>query len=256
MKGWYLESMNRNIFLTVRSGSRRLIQKCYLTSKGLPNIVRLIRNLRRSKEANLLVLCTTELPEDDRLCDIARDEGISFYRGSAEDKLDRWNKACPMFDTEFFVAADGDDLFADTDLIDLTIQQWDNNKADFIKPEGLVCGAVGYGIRAYALSQVCRDKDTTDTEMMWPYFLTGKFKVEDLQDVPEIYKRPEIRATLDYEEDFAFFNEVINNFSGPDFTLKDVIQLVDRHPELLKINQFRQKDFLDNQKAKTKLVLK
>ena len=44
-----------------------------------------------------------------------------------------------------------------------------------------------------------------------------------LKDIPRIFKRPEIRATLDYEEDFIFFKTIIDHFfSKTTFLAKNV----------------------------------
>ena len=60
-----------------------------------------------------------------------------------------------------------------------------------------------------------------------------------------------------FEDDFKFFRNVIERFYGQSFfTLKDIIDYLNEHPEVVKINQYLQKDFLENQKNKTQLVLK
>ncbi|MCX5706020.1 MAG: hypothetical protein NTZ92_08210 [Candidatus Omnitrophica bacterium] len=251
--------MNKAIFITVRSGSKRLPQKCLLKINGKANIVRLITRLKMSKEADIIVLCTTTLPEDNRLCEIAENKGIFYYRGSIEDKLDRWNGACQKFDVEFFVTADGDDLLCEPELIDLAFNQYKNTVADFIEGKGLICGAFTYAIKAAALKKVCEIKNTSDTEMMWVYFTdTGLFNVQELQNIPEIFKRPEIRMTLDYDEDLVFFKTIIESLEkeNKDFTLRDVVAFLDKNPQVIMINQFLQERFLANQKAKTKLVIK
>lgn len=251
--------MNQAIFITVRSDSKRLPQKCLLEINGLSNIARLISRLKRSKEPDIIVLCTTTLPEDNRLCEIAEDNGIFYYRGSIEDKLDRWNGACQKYNVEFFVTADGDDLLCEPELIDLAFKQYRNTGADFIEGKGLICGAFTYAIKAAALKKVCEIKDTSDTEMMWVYFTdTGLFNVQELEDIPEIFKRPEIRMTLDYNEDLIFFKTIIECLENEnkDFTLRDVVAFLDKNPQVIKINQFLQERFLANQKAKTKLVIK
>ena len=96
--------------------------------------------------------------------------------------------------------------------------------------------------------------------MMWVYFnQTGMFRTEILQDVPDVFCRPEIRMTLDYKDDLIFFKKIFSHFSRSqknDFTLRDVIAFLDDHPEIIKINQYLQKEFLQNQKRLTKLVLK
>jgi spore coat polysaccharide biosynthesis protein SpsF len=252
--------MKKAIFITVRTSSSRLPQKCLLEINGRKSIEFLIQRLKRSKRADLLVLCTTTKPEDDILCEIARKADIQFFRGSEKDKLERWRGAAHKFNVDFFVTADGDDLFCEPELIDLAFNQYDRNKCDFIEGKDLAVGSFTYAIKVSALDKVCEIKNTDDTEMMWVYFTdTVFFRTEQLEKVPDIYKRPEIRMTLDYEQDLIFFKTVIEYFAlkGDDeFTLKDIIQYLDRNSHVIKINQYLQNQFLENQKTKTKLILK
>jgi len=238
--------MKKAIFITVRTNSSRLPQKALLKIKERTTIEHLIRRVKNSKLADGIVLCTTTGKEDDILCNIAEQEAISWFRGSAPDKLERWNKTASKYHVEFFVTADGDDLFCEPALIDLIFKQYDKDNSDFIEPEGLVAGAVGYGIKTKALQKVCQIKDTEDTEMMWVYFKdTGLFDCQKLREVEAIYQRPEIRATLDYPDDFTFFKTVIENLSiiKKDFTLKDVIAYLDKHPEVIKIRKEKQHSY-------------
>jgi len=88
---------------------------------------------------------------------------------------------------------------------------------------------------------------------------TGMFRCAQLEDVPDVLRKPEIRMTLDYEEDFQFFKNIIEHFAAlgqKDFTLRDMLSYLERHPEVVRINQSRQQEFLDNQKKKTKLILR
>jgi len=248
------------IFVTVRTNSTRLPGKCLLNLHGERVIEFLIRRLKRSRFADVIVICTTTNPEDDVLCEIARAEGVCCFRGSERDKLERWRGATEQFGVDFFVTADGDDPFCEPELIDLAFAQYGKSGTDFIEAEGLAIGAFTYGIGTCALERVCKIKDTDDTEMMWIYFTDGqRFQTEKLRDVPDIFKRPEIRMTLDYPDDFRFFQTVVGHFRehGPkDFTLRDVITYLDQKCEVIRINQYLQEQFLANQKLKTKLCLK
>ena len=256
--------MKKAIFITVRTGSSRLPKKALLEINGLTTIQHLIRRVLHSKLADLVVLCTTDLPEDDVLCGLAKKEGIEFFRGSVTDKLERWRGAAEKFGVEFFVTADGDDLFCEPELIDLAFLQYKEKKPDFIYGDGVAgvdvpCGAFSYAIKAEALKKVCEIKDTSDTEMMWVYFKdTGLFNCQILENVPEYYKRPEIRMTLDYQEDFDFFKNVIENLSSKKeyFNLKDILEYLDKNPEVIKMNQDLQNKFRNNQQVKTTLKLK
>lgn len=253
--------MNKAIFITVRTNSTRLPRKALIEISGVPTITRVIRRMKRSTLKDFIVLCTTTEKDDDVLATIAQQEDIRYFRGSVNDKLERWNGAATYYAVEFFVTADGDDLFCEPELIDLAFQQYEKNKADFIEGSELACGAFTYGIKASALSRVCEIKDTDDTEMMWTYFKnTNLFQCEELQGINAIYKRPDIRITLDYPDDLMFFTRVIEHFEQYDpnaiYSLSDIIHYLDQNPHIIKINQYLMTIFLDNQKKKTTLKIK
>lgn len=242
------------IFITVRTASTRLPRKCLRGVCGRMAIERVIERVKRSRKADVIVLCTTVYSADNILCDIATENSIHFFRGSSEDKLMRWKGAAEKYGVDFFVTADGDDLLCDPELIDLAFEQ-SKGGADFIDAPDAPCGGFTYGIRVSALNRVCGIKDNTDTEMMVPYFTeTGLFKVESLT-IPEVLKRPEIRMTLDYEDDLKFFRAVFEHFDGREFGLRDVIPFLDEHPEVTEINSYLHAQWAANQKAKTNMVL-
>jgi len=206
------------------------------------------------------VLCTTELPEDDVLEAIAVREGISFFRGSTKDKLARWQGAAEKFGIDYYVTADGDDLFCEPELLELGLQQLSDSDADFIESSEVICGAFTYGIRVSALNIVCEIKDCEDTEMMWTYFKdTGRFKVRNLDSAPEEYIRDDIRMTLDYEDDFNFFKNIIDHFyqvGNSEFSLRDIVRYLDENPYVILINKYLHERWKSNQLANTKLLLK
>lgn len=248
----------RGILITVRSASTRLNNKCYKTIKGRPTIEYVIEQAKKSKLGDVVVLCTTELPEDDLLCEIATRNGIEYHRGSVSDKLERWNGACHEYGIDFFVTADGDDLFCDPEMMDLAFTQYGaDGSIDFIKSDDVVCGSFTYGIKHAALKKVCEIKDTDDTEMMWVYFTeTGLFKIHDLQDIPDHILRKDIRMTLDYQEDFDFFKNVIDFFDDTSYTMREILAYLDSNPSVKDINYFLETQWKQNQVNKTQLKLK
>lgn len=245
------------IFITARVGSRRLPRKMLLKIGGRAVIEHVMDRMKRSKEADMVILCTTTLPEDTTLKFLAMKNGIRCFRGSAEDKLARWMGAADVFGIDRFVTADGDDLFCEPELIDMAFRQMDISGADFIDCDNVPCGAFTYAIRTGALREACEMKDTDNTEMMSVYFTdTGMFHVERLEGVPDELRRPELRMTLDYPEDLDFFRTVFAHFGHKSFNLWDVIEYLDEYPEVVRINAHCHQRFIDNQKAKTRLVLK
>jgi spore coat polysaccharide biosynthesis protein SpsF len=249
------------ILITVRTDSSRLPQKALLKIHGKTTIEILIERIKRSRKTNKIVLCTTSRPIDDELCKIAKKHNIEHYRGSVEDKLVRWLGACEEHKIDFFVTADGDDLLCEPYLIDKAFEQYEKDKSiDFIKSDGIICGAFTYGIKASALFKVCEIKDSSNTEMMWVYFTeTGLFNVRQLENIDQKFYRDDIRMTLDYEEDLDFFKSVIEHFRvvGKDYpNLEEIVDLLNDRPEISKINIHKQNEWKKNQDKHTKLVLR
>jgi spore coat polysaccharide biosynthesis protein SpsF len=248
------------VFITVRSDSSRLPDKAYKEILGKPIIEMIMQRAKLVKNADMVVVCTTERTIDDRIVEIAQKTGIDYFRGALEDKLDRWYGAVKKFDIDIIATFDGDDLFCAPELIDLGLEQIEKEDLDFLKgPEGLVSGAFTYCIKTTALEKVCLIKDTEDTEMIWTYFEdTGLFKVGELCITDKSYFNPDARLTLDYQEDLDFFETVFKHFNNVnnDIPLKEVLKYLSEHPEVVQINAKKQKEWRQNQINKTKLVLK
>lgn len=236
--------MRKAIFVSVRTGSSRLPNKSILKIQNRHTIEYVINSVKKSKFADEIILCTTDLKQDEILCDIARKNKISFFQGDEHNKSKRWYEACKKFDIDFFVTADGDDLFYDVGLSDLCFEQIKNN--DFINGQGLYNDV--YGIKTTTLEtilSVLNEKNVEPHDMV--DFLKDKsLKVKKLTDVPEIYKKKNIRMTLDYKDDFKFFSKIINEIKL-DFNIKDVLYYIDKNPEVKNINYYLEEKWKENQ---------
>ena len=246
--------MSEAIFVTVRTGSSRLPNKAL--TEVYPSVRAIDFLLDRVRAVGIpIVLCTTDLPEDDVLEATADTHGALCFRGNEQDKLDRWLQATRAYGVDVFVTADGDDLFCDPGLLRAGLDHLRLTGADFIECPTAPCGAFTYGISGSALQRVCEVKKSTDTEMMWTYFKdTGLFDLVTLPIADERLQRPDYRLTLDYPEDLDFFRTVITHFGGrTDTSLLELVSYLDAHPEVRAINEFRQQDFLANQARRTHL---
>jgi spore coat polysaccharide biosynthesis protein SpsF len=238
------------LFISARTGSTRLPNKATLDLCGRPAIQYLIDNLKKSVLADRVILCTTQLDEDDILCRLAKENGILFFRGSSEDKLERWRAACEEYDIQFFINADGDDLFFDYGLADLCFKQYIDTGADFIDGRGLYNDV--YGITYDSLKKVCANKPDNDTEFIRPHFVAPayEFTVEPVKNTPGKYLKKNIRMTLDYEEDLRFFEAVVSYFINNDLELEfqAILDYLEMRPDIVDINWAREQNWKDNQK--------
>tara|TARA_R110000851_G_scaffold60526_3_gene139595 strand:+ start:2121 stop:2876 length:756 start_codon:yes stop_codon:yes gene_type:complete len=240
------------IFISVRTGSTRLPQKALKEICGKTTIEYLIDRVKKSSHADKVVLCTTEKEEDDILCEIATKNNIEYFRGSSPDKLKRWLGATKQYNISFFVNADGDDIFFDSGLADLCFEQniSNSNNLDFIDGRGLYNDV--YAIKTSALEKVCEFKKDTDTEFIRPHFVLHpeRFNIQKIKNVPDKYKKKNIRMTLDYEEDLTFFKAVIEHFGqlGAEMSFEKILEFLDNNPNVVEINWALEQAWKDNQK--------
>ena len=242
------------IFISVRTGSSRLPKKALYEIQGKTTIEYLIDRLKKSKYAEKVIVCTTELKEDDILCDIAERNDIDYFRGSSPDKLMRWLGATEKYGVDFFVNVDGDDIFFDAGLADVCFEQceyehWCYYDLDFIDGQGQYNDV--YGVSSHALNMVCESKQSDETEFIKPFFyeIEEYINIQKIVNVPDKYKKRKMRLTLDYEEDFEFFKTVIEYFldNSKEMEFEDIVKYIEENPEVSNINWHREQDWKENQ---------
>lgn len=251
--------MKSAIFIAVRMKSTRLPKKAILKIKGKTVIEHLIDRLKTAKLPDLIVLCTSTNRDDKILADIAERNNIHFFRGSEQDKLGRFLGAAKRYNVDFIVSVDGDDIFCDPEFIDKTIEIFIRTEADYITCKDLPLGAASHGIKVDALKKICKIKNETDTEVYGGYFTdTGLFKVEILDVEDRELRHPEIRMTLDYPEDYEFFKTIFDELYTPGriFTLKEILALLRRKPDIMTINKHLQQKYVERIQKHPKVKLK
>ena len=236
-------------FITVRTSSSRLPQKCLLPF-GNGNVLEHI--IRRAKHYGLdIIVCTSVDKSDDVIQLIAEKEDVKCFRGNMLNKLRRWRDCCDHFNIEKFHTIDADDPFFDGELIKKSFAML-NKGYDMVCPtKSSSAGAatVGYSMTKDIIYKACElARENEDTEMMWCYVN----KVEGLRKItlPEQEANQiQVRLTLDYEEDYWLL-QVVRRIVGNLASRKNVDELFRRNPDLHKINWFRNEEWLKNQVAK------
>jgi spore coat polysaccharide biosynthesis protein SpsF len=237
-------------FITVRTNSTRLPKKCLLSfgeSTVLNHIIR-----RAASYGIEPVVCTSVSKGDDIIEDIAIKEGVKCYRGSLDNKLQRWLDCANHFNIDRFHTIDADDPFFDGNEMKDSMKMLQEEDVDMITPtESSSAGgaSVGYSLMTDIVKRACKDLDRdTDTEMMWYYI----YKVPNLKTIklPETRKNiSNMRLTLDYEEDYWLL-ESIRRILGNLASRDEVDQLFLSNPDMYKINWFKNEEWKAGQLAK------
>jgi len=227
------------ILITGRLKSTRLKLKALKEIQGRAMFSHMVDRLKLAKRPDVIILCTSDLEDDDRLALLAQDEGIEVYRGHPDDVLDRLTGAAKQFDLDTVINCMADNPFTDPEGIDMLVDCHISNGYDYTKTEGIPLGMFAYALERKALEKVCEIKDDIDTEIWGAYFTeTGCFRCGVLSVVDKEWNFPELRLTVDTAPDFEVVTQIYEALNKPDvgFSGRDIIRYCREHPELLEIN--------------------
>ena len=234
-------------FITVRTASSRLPQKCLLPF-GDYNVIEHI--IHRAKYYQLEpIICTSTESSDDILEKIAQNEGVKVFRGSMVNKLKRWYDCCNHFGIGSFHTVDADDPFFDGNLMKESMNLLEEGYDVVCPTESSSAGdaSVGYSLTKNIIKKsLSLIEDEDDTEMMW-YYLD---KVTNLKkvDLPNPNNNPvKVRLTLDYDEDYWML-QTVRRIVGNLADRKTIDQLFIDNPNLYQINWFRNEEWKAGQK--------
>lgn len=234
--------MKIGCLLSVREKATRFPKKVLQDINGYTITECLLKRLALTKNIDQIIVSTSTHPGDDVLVRLAETNGVSAFRGSEDDKLARYHQTALHYGLDAVVIVDGDDLLCFPEGIDLIAQELRRDSADCVYLENLPLGAASTGLTFKALEKVISLKDESDTEVWGGYFIgSGHFKTKSLAMQDSIFNHPEIRLTLDYEEDYNFLKAVFSYFNSIDFSSYQLMDLlVNIKPELVKINEVAQ----------------
>lgn len=245
--------------ITARLKSTRLPLKVIKPMHGKPMIVHMLDRIKQSKSLDDIIICTSNESQDDPLVEVAANEGIQCYRGDGDDVIGRLLGAAEEHDVDYIINITADCPFVDPFYIDEIVELYKQTNADLIRAWDLPHGAFSYGIKTSAIKKVIELKDSSDTEVWYQYFTdTGLFDVVDLNVNNNFHKRPGLRMTLDYPDDWDFFEAIFNELyeEGNVFALDDILQLLDDKPEIIDLNKHCSAKFYKRYSRQSAIKLK
>lgn len=233
-----------------RMNSTRLPGKVLASIGGRSMLERVCRRAGRAALIDDLIIATSTEPADDPLAAECRRLGISCFRGSEHDVLDRFYHAAEACGADTIVRVTADCPLIDPELIDDVVSAVQRAKPDFASnvlrrtyPRGL-------------------DTEAATFEALARAWRNAVESYERVHVMPHIYRNPDLfrllsvtgpdelgdcRWTVDSPEDLAFVRAVYRRLAGDDaFTWRDALGLLRREPALADMNRHvRQKQLVE-----------
>jgi len=229
--------------IQARMGSTRLPGKVLLDLAGKPMLARGVNRVRRTQALDEVVVATTVQPADDVIVRLCAERGWLCFRGSEDDVLDRYYHAAVAHQADIVVRVTSDCPLIEPEIVDRAVWEFLNlqPEVDYVSnmlprrtfPRGLDTEV----IRFDALERAWRE----DVNPAWREHVTLYIRRNpDLFHIHGVTNKVDyshMRWTVDTPEDLAFVRRIYNHFGHDCFSWREVIAVLEEHPEWLEINR-------------------
>jgi len=228
--------------IQARMGSTRLPGKVLEDLAGEPMLARVVNRTRRAKTLDTVVVATTTQPIDDAIVRLCEKQGWPFFRGSEEDVLDRYYQAATAFQADVIVRITSDCPLIEPEIIDRVVGEFLSHRPEVEYVSNTLVRTFPRGLDVEVMSFDALERAwQEDSNPSWREHVTSyiwrhleKFKICNVaNDTDYSY----MRWTVDTVEDLTFVRKIYNHFQSDNFSWKDVLNLLEMHPEWLEINR-------------------
>ena len=231
------------ITIEARMGSSRLPGKTLKPLHGRPMLARMIERLKRVKLADIIVLATTDQPQDAPVADLAEEMGIGHYQGSSEDVLDRVLKAAKKYDIGLIVETCGDCPLIDPGILDMQIQAFLDNDVDYVGCHLVKTFAQGLDAKLFTtrtleeVANITHDPPDRENVSLYIYEHPQKYRLLNIEAQGRC-RRPDLRLVVDHQEDFNLIERIYKELydQNPSFGYDEILDLFERRPDLARMN--------------------
>ncbi|URM33474.1 glycosyltransferase family protein [Cytobacillus firmus] len=226
--------------IQARMGSSRLPGKILKPLGKHDVLTYVVERCKKMKGISEVIVATSTLPLDDQVEAWCKTKDVSFYRGSEEDVLDRYVQASKPYEPDCVIRVTADCPFVDYELATEMVKTMSQESADFMSitgklPRGLAVELFSYKslqyINEHGLEHRHREHVTYyayehKDEFSWTSVAAG-----------DAIQEPELRITLDTEEDYELCKIIADHFNGDLFVpAYEVVRFLKGNPEIAKIN--------------------
>ena len=228
--------------IIVRSNSKRLKKKAFLNINRKNIIDHLIKRIKKSRQIDRIILCTTKNKDDKKLIKIAKNNNIGYFAGSDRDVLKRMLDSLKQINNiGSVIRITGDDILVDPTYLDKAISKHLIFNADYTSSKELPPGTETEVFSYETLKFIFKNAiDTNGTEYLTNYIVDNdQFFFSIKNDIPKRHKI-DARLTIDTKKDFKLVKKLLEYMKKInkeyDYTLDDIKLFFSKYPKLKKIN--------------------
>ncbi len=207
----------------------------------------LIKRLKLCKQVNEIIIATSPAKENQKIIDLVSIYNVPHFIGSEENVLERYYQTAKKFKIDIVVRITSDCPFIDPKVVDDMVVFYKNNKYDCVNNsrdapnflDGTNLEIISFKIleKIYHLAKSKFEKEHVTIflynhpEMFSIYFYY----------LPDLKHFEGLKLSVDWMEDLILcriiYDKLKMNDKLIDFTIYDIIDIIDKEPELMLINK-------------------
>ena len=228
--------------IQARYGATRLPGKVLLKVLDKTILEYVIERVKKARTIKQVIIATTIKRNDRKIVNLLDKVGISVYRGSENDVLDRFYQAAQLFKIKHIVRITADCPLIDPKIIDKIVDRYFKSKTDYCANTLEETFPDGEDVEVFSFSALSlawkNARLLSEREHVTPYIRNHPemFKILNVRNRTNLHEK---RWTLDRGEDFKFIKSVLENLYpvNPDFSMQDVLKYLKDNASIEKINR-------------------
>ncbi len=225
--------------IQARAGSTRLPGKIFKPILGKPMLAHMLERVQKAKKLDTVVLATSDKPEDDATAALGAAAGVAVFRGSETDVLDRFYNAAKDAGAEAVVRLTGDCPMHSGAVVDEVVEHFLKSGADYCA--GPADTPEGFDTEVFSFSSLERAALEAALPSEREHVTLYIRNHPELFTIAPVWKKGVINCSsmhfsVDTPQDFELAENIFAEL-GADFSKEQLLELVERRPELLEINK-------------------
>lgn len=240
--------MKTGAVVQARTSSTRLLCKVLRDlpyGSGITVLQQVVRRLKKAVSLDDVIVATTIDKADEAIVKLSEKEDVRWFKGSTDDVLERYYLAAKKSNLDIVVRVTSDCPCLDPEVVDLVVEKHIASKDDYTSniishrtfPHGLDTEVFNFDALEKAHVGA---KKPSEREHVTPYIYNNPqiFNLSEVQ-AEETFHGPDIRITLDTEEDYTLLCAVFDYLYPEDdfFGTEAIIKLFRDKPWLNNINK-------------------
>lgn len=221
-------------------GSSRLPGKVLMPLGNSVVLDYVVSRCRQVQPVADVVVATSTLKQDTPIVNWCNDNKVTCFRGSEDDVLARYYGCAKPYQPDYVIRVTADCPFVDYDLANQVVSAMLEKPADLVVvdsplPRGLVVEMVSYSALEY-MHEHGHESRHREHVTYYATEFPDEFK-RTLIEAPSTLQHPELRITLDTEEDYQLCTAIADHFNGEKLIpAQTAVDYLLENPDVAQIN--------------------